>query len=226
MSRENTIERIKKLLELAANNPSEAEATAAALAAQRLIAQHDVRDEELMQTAEEVIAEIESGNFKGNPWAIMLAHAIVDNFRCRMYLTANGYRNWYSGRMCKTDQRVVFMGRETDATAATETFNRLFEIGNKLAAREAREQLRLYGTARGVKNSFLLGYVDGIKGELEAQCMALALFCPKEVSDYADERTSNMASTTSHIRNGGDGYSYGRGKVAGRDTMRAGSISD
>ena len=51
MSRESTIERIKKLLELAANNPSEAEATAAALAAQRLIAQHDVRDEELMHTA-------------------------------------------------------------------------------------------------------------------------------------------------------------------------------
>lgn len=225
MSRESTIERIKKLLELAANNPSEAEATAAALAAQRLIAQHDVRDEELMQTADEVIAEIKSGNYKGNPWAVMLAHAIADNFRCRLYLQANGNRDWFTGRLHKTAERVVFMGRETDATAATETFNKLFEIGNKLAAKEVREHLKMYGTSRGVKNSYLIGYVDGIRGELETQCKALALVCPQEVKDYAAERTNGMRGTSTSLRGGYDGGSYERGKVAGRDTMRAGSIT-
>lgn len=224
MSREKTINRIKKLLELAANNPSESEAAAAALKAQRLIAEHDVADSELMMTAEEAITEMKSGNYKGNPWAVRLANAIADNFRCRLYLTYTGTKSWWTGRTTKESQRVVFMGYETDAQAATETFNSLFEIGNRLASAEVRRARREYGTASGVKNSFLLGYVNGIRTELERQTKALVLVRPKAVNDYADEVTSGFARSTNTVRNAYDNGSYSRGQSAGRDAMRSGRI--
>ena len=224
MNREKTIDRIKKLLELAANNPSESEATAAALKAQRLIAEHNVADSELMKTAEEAIAEIRSGNYKGNPWAVRLAHAIADNFRCRLYLAYTGTKSWWTGRTTKDSQQVVFMGYETDAQAATETFNRLFEIGNKLANAEARRVRRCNGTASGVKNSCLLGYVNGIRTELEKQTTALVLVRPKAVNDYADEVTSGFKTSRSTLRNAYENDSYGRGQSAGRDAMRGGRI--
>ena len=223
-NREDTIRRIKALLELAGNNPSEQEAQAAALAAQRLIAQHHINNNELLMTAEEAIEEIKSGNYKGNPWAISLAHAVADNFRCRLYLTYEGYKSYYTNRTTKTDERIVFMGYETDATAAKETFDRLFSIGNRLADKECREARKKYGTSRGVKNSFLMGFVNGIRTELEKQCVALVLVRPKEVDDYADDRTSGFRTTNHSVRNTYDGSAYERGKQAGRDSMRGGRL--
>ncbi len=223
-NREKTIEKIKKLMELAANNPSEAEATAAALKAQRLIAEHDVNDLELMERAPEDIAELESCDWHGNPWAVTLGHAIADNFRCQLYLHFGGYKGW-SGRVKKTSEQIVFIGYETDAAAATTTFNRLFEIGNRLANAEARRVRKLYGTARGVKNSFLLGFVKGIRDELEKQSVALVLVTPKAVSDYTEEVTSGFKSTHHSVRNAYDSGAYGRGREAGGDAMRASRLA-
>ena len=223
-SRENTIEKIKKLLDLATNNPSEEEATAAALMAQRLIAKHDVQDDELLEKAPENISELESTNWHGNPWAVSLGHAIADNFRCQLYLRASGYKRW-SGHVTKTDERVVFMGYETDAEAATATFDRLYEIGNRLAASEARKARKKYGTAAGVKNSFLLGFVSGIRSELEKQATALMIVTPKEVSDYAAEATAGMRGFKSRVRNAYEGDAFGRGQEAGRDAMRGGRLA-
>lgn len=223
-TREDTIRRIKNLLELAGNNPSEYEAQAAALAAQRLIAQHNIRDNELLMTADEVIEEIESGNYKGNPWAVKLAHAIADNFRCRIYFTYEGYKSYWTDRFTKTEERVVFMGYETDAIAAKETFDRLFSIGSKLAEKECRKARKERGTASGVKNSFLLGFVAGIRAELEKQCTALVLVRPKEVDDYADDKTSGFRSINHSVRNAFKGSAYEHGKAAGRDSMRGGRL--
>jgi len=226
MERNDTIRKIKNLLELAGDNPNENEAKAAALAAQRLIAKHDIKDSELMTTYEEAIKEIESGSYKGNPWAVRLGRAIADNFRCRMYLTYNGTRSWYTNRVTKTEERVVFMGYETDAIAATETFNHLYTMGNRLADKECRAARAKYGTARGVKNSFLLGYVDGIKSELEKQCKALVLVTPAKVSEYADNRTSGFATKRTNLRNAYDSESYDSGVYAGRSSMRQGALTE
>lgn len=225
-TREKTIDRIKKLLELAANNPSEQEAAAAALAAQRLIAQYHIDNDELMtEVTEENIEEIKSTNFKGNPWAIALAHVVADNFRCRLYFSYRGTRNYWTGRTSKDDQRVVFMGYETDATAASETFNHLFEVGKKLADKECRKARQMYGTASGVKNSFLLGFVNGIQDELEKQCVALVLVTPKEVNDYADDVTAGFKAANTSIRNAyNDGF-YDSGRGAGRDAVSGSRLS-
>lgn len=227
MAREQIIDRIKKLLALAKNNPSAAEATAAALKAQKLIADNDVSKDELYDEKPEDIAKIESQDIIGKPWAVYLARAIADNFRCQHYFTESGYRGW-SGRTRKTGRKAVFVGYETDAEAAQVTFDRLFEIGERLADAECRRAKRTYGTTAGVRNSFLVGdghstgYVSGIRSELEKQSKELMLVRPKAVSDFYEEMSKGFGNMHTGIRsNGYNSDSAGRGYKAGRDSLKS-----
>ena len=209
MAREQIIDRIKKLLALAKNNPSAAEATAAALKAQKLIADNDVSKDELYDEKPEDIAKIESQDIIGKPWAVYLARAIADNFRCQHYFTESGYRGW-SGRTRKTGRKAVFVGYETDAEAAQVTAK------------------RTYGTTAGVRNSFLVGdghstgYVSGIRSELEKQSKELMLVRPKAVNDFYAEMSKGFGNMHTGIRsNGYNSDSAGRGYEAGRDSLKS-----
>ena len=217
MADKSIIDRIKKLLALAKGNTNTAEATAAALKAQKLIADHDVSKADLYEDEPEDIRSVT----KGNPWARRLAHAIADNFRCRWYMDRSGTRDIWTRRVTIDDIHVVFVGYETDAEAATVTYDRLYEIGNKLANAEVRRARREQGTACGVKNSFLLGYVDGIRKELEKQSTALILVRPKAVDDFYEELSSDFTTSRSSVRNAHRGSSYDNGQRAGRDSVRS-----
>ena len=221
MAEKNIIDRIRKLLALAKGNTNVAEATAAALKAQKLIADYDVSKSELYADEPENITEVEGGEIKGNPWGRRLAKAIADNFRCKNYYSQTGTKSYWTGRVTVDSERVVFVGYETDAEAATVTFNRLFEIGGKLAAAECRKARNERGTASGVKNSFLLGFVKGIRKELEKQSQALILVRPKAVDDYYDEVTEGCSSSSSSVRNAYYGDAYDSGLAAGRDSVRS-----
>lgn len=226
MADEKIIERIKKLLALAKNNINAAEATAAALKAQKLIADYDVSKADLYGEKKDEITEVENElNIKSNPWAKRLAHAIADNFRCRLYINWEGYKNFWTGRSTKTAEHIVFMGYETDALAAKVTYDKLYEVGLKLANAECRRVRERYGTASGVKNSFLLGYVKGIRDELEKQSVALVLVRPKAVDDYAEERTADFSQSRSTVRNANVGSSYDSGRKAGRDSVRSARLA-
>lgn len=221
MADKSIIDRIKKLLALAKGNTNAAEATAAALKAQKLIADYDVSKAELHEDEPEEIAEVVSDEIKGKPWGKRLANVIADNFRCQHFYNWSGHRSVWTGRATKESETVTFVGYDTDAEAATVTFNRLFEIGNRLADAECRKARRERGTAYGVRNSFLLGFVEGIRKELEKQCVALMLVRPKAVDDYYEERTAGFSSTRSTVRNAYAGASYDSGVTAGRDSVRS-----
>ena len=221
MADKKIIDRIKKLLALAKDNADAAEATAAALMAQKLIAKHDVSKDELHEGEPEEIAEVVSGEIKGKPWGKRLASVIADNFRCQHFYNWSGSRSHWTGRARKESETVTFVGYDTDAEAATVTFNRLFEIGNRLADAECRRARREKGTAYGVRNSFLLGLVEGIKRELEKQCVALMLVRPKAVDAYYEMRTAGFSSSRSTVRNAYAGASYDNGVSAGRDSVRS-----
>ena len=225
MADKSIIDRIKKLLALAKGNTNAAEATAAALKAQKLIADHDVSKADLYGDEPDEIAEVTNGNdINGQPWGKRLASAIADNFRCRLYYRTSTRTTW-SGRDRKVGEHIVFIGYETDAEAAKVTFDRLYEIGKRLADAECRKARNEYGTARGVRNSFLLGYVNGIRTELEKQSVALVLVRPKAVDDYTEERTANFGTDRSRIRNAFAGSHYDEGQRAGRDSVRSARLA-
>lgn len=148
---EKIINKIKKVLELSKNNPSEKEAQAAALKAQKLMAEYHISMEEVSGIEDsENISEECTNVGTGNKWKYRLSTIIARNFRCQ---------HFYYGK-----STVVFYGYKTDAEIATETFKYLFNMGNKLATKfynkkkkECKEiGISFYG--KGIKNCFLIGF--------------------------------------------------------------------
>lgn len=228
MADKKVIARVKKLLALASNNPSAAEAARAALMAQKIIADYDLKKSDLYDDEPDIITEIKSGTFSGNLWAGRLAMAIADNFRCKSYRIHQqgcGY--------VKAENLMVFVGYETDAQAALVTFERLFDIGNRLANREANEFRRIYGSAAGVRDSFLLGdnrcdgFVNGIRKELERQSHELMLVRPAAVDDYYANITGLRKSRSrrrSYVENAAR-HGYDAGRDALRQTRMQGQLA-
>jgi len=217
-SRESVIAKIKALFERTTENGcTEAEAIAAALAAQRLIVRHNVTDAELTEhRTDEPVVELCASAVSGN-WSSTLAGVIARSFRCTVYLETRRKRS-----KMKT---YVFMGCETDATAARAAFDYLYRVGTELANQEARRQRDLYGSysSRGIRPSFCMGFARGVADELERQSVALMVVTPQRVEDAFAERTAGWGTYSLHTSLT-DPDAYGNGRRAGRDAARARSV--
>lgn len=211
---EKIIEKIKNLLDLANNNPNENEAIAAALKAQELMAKYNIEFDQLDDKKEtrEIVEEVyyQSGKHEMRKWKIGLASIIAENFRCKVYFI--------------NTQDVVFYGYKEDAKIALQVFTYLYEIGNKFAVRYYNKCKKEGKETRGVMNTYLVGFRDGVAEVLQKQCTALMIVTPKEVTESFDEMTKGWKTTTSKLRMSGDSGAYSNGKSDGRDMATARSI--
>lgn len=219
MEQEKVIEKIRKILALSKNNPSQAEAEAAALKAQRLMAEYHISLKDIDISDDITIAEQGVTVGYGNKWKYRLAKVVARNFCCEHYLHGK--------------DTIMFYGYETDVEIACNTFKFLFDTGNKLANRyynKLKKEITgqgYYFDGSGVKNSFLTGYLDGISDVLNKQCVALMIVTAPEVIEGYKERSKGFA--TSHIRNVStsgmySGASRNEGYAAGKNTIAARQI--
>lgn len=214
MTREEVLEKIKKLLALSRNNPSEQEATAAALKAQKLMAEYDIEEVELADKCEEM-KFVETKDFIRRGWRGHLASVVAENFRCRSLLKR--YPN-YDFRVTRNSDPVVqFYGYAMDAEAAALVFEYLYKVGDRLANKKYREYKELGYSTAGVYNSFVGGFVVGVASELEKQSLALMLVVPKEVNESFDAFEFGTCSYNLSVQ---DSEAYDEGFVAGRDSVR------
>lgn len=209
---EKIIGKIRKLLEMThENGASENEAMIAALKAQKLMAEYNLNIADI-KTKDEgaTIAEetFECGN--GDKWKYALANIIATNFRCKTYFMGKSH--------------VVFYGYESDAKIALDVFKFLFNTGNKLADRCYYEYYKKGENTRGVKNSFLVGFCEGIKDILGKQCVALMIVTPEEVKQSWKEKSSNMKKTNNKLTHNNDTRAFEKGRQEGRNTANARSI--
>ena len=176
---EKILAKIQKLFELAGNNPSQKEATAAALKAQELMAKYQIGEEDLSNSAEEKICsemyEMQAnGRFK-----FQLVNVISSNFGCKHYFMHN-------------KKYVVFYGYRRNTVAALETFKYLFKVchtqGLKLSDHIAYTQK----SCKGVYSNYTFGFVSGVQQELERQCAALAIVVPEKVEASYEEVTKDF----------------------------------
>lgn len=211
---EKILNKIKNLLDLANNNPNENEAIAAALKAQELMAKYNIELDQLDDKKEtrEIVEEIyhQSDKHEMRKWKIGLAGIIAQNFRCKVYF------------MNKND--VVFYGYKEDAKIALNVFTYLYEIGNKFAVRYYNKCKKEGKETRGVMNTYLVGFRDGVAEVLEKQCTALMIVTPKEVTESFEEMTSGWKTIKSTLRLSGDTSAYSNGKSDGRDMATARNI--
>lgn len=212
---EKILDKVKKLLALAGNNPSEEEAKAAALKAQELIAQYNLQLADLGEAAEEeklMFKYFETGVDKA--WKYDLSSVVARNFRCRV--------TWFGKR------ELGFYGFETDASVACEVFEFLFKTCEKRSRYTADKAYRETGCSKGVYYSFSNGFIQGVASELDKQCTALMIVeSPKVKEGYKEWCSSNGVKTMSIHRRDAKDFDhrhYQNGVVEGKSAIQSRGI--
>ena len=213
--REKILKKIENLLALAGNNPSENEAIAAALKAQELMAKYnielaDIKDEKPKNNITEETYTPKANCHYVRKWRYTLAQIIAKNFCCKTY--------------CINRDTIVFYGYEKDAKIAVEVFKFLFETGNKLANRYYLKCKKEGKNTKGVLNTYLVGFCDGIKEVLDKQCTALMIVVPKEVEEAYTEHSKGFKLIKNSLNVTSDDRAYNEGKTEGKATATARGI--
>ena len=199
---EQVIAKINKLLALSdqSRNPSENEAVLASLQVQKLLAKYnlslaDVTGERQEENVIQSVADVGTGK----KWKYQLAWAVSDNFACKHFIV---------GR-----EQIVFYGYEADIVAARRVFLYLFKVGDRLANQYAKEYRQRHGYADGIYNSFCMGFIVGVRKELEKQCTALALVVQPKVQESWDVFEQTLGTLDNADIQMTDRSAYETGKV-------------
>lgn len=210
--RSEIVEKIKKLLAHSVENgATEAEAVAFALKAQRLIAENDIEQWELGDEQRREVIEEESNVNLPRTWSRWLASVVSENFRCKLYINPIQQEK-------SVKNHAVFVGYAQDAQAARIVFERL----RRVAERAGNASRKKYRGASWAYNSTTLGFVEGVKGELEKQCQALMLKVPSDVSEYYEGL--GLESMRKPPSNRVAGFLIEEGLEAGRNAVRSGRL--
>lgn len=180
------IDRVKKLLNLADKdkNNSDAEAEAALLMAQKLMAEHDISIDEA--SSEKIAYANEECTHKWNMgFRKLLATILANNFRCKV---------WYR------HGNVVFMGHATDARIAREAFEYAYEFILREGNRQYNKYYQMGRNTKGVFNSYAKGFLFGLKQKLGEQSVALMIVTPKDVHDKYTEMTAGWKQAGGGMR--------------------------
>ena len=216
--REAMIEKVKKLLSLAENNPSQEEAISAALMAHKLMAKYNIHEDDV--TLEEIKEDIESvftdqkRNSSLHSWRKQLGLVVGKAFRCKTYLSGKD---------------IVFRGYKGDAKLAHDTYLMLYAVGDRLGSREYTKQIQATGSGKGVYNSFVAGFIKGVEEALNQQCTALLVITPKEVEEEwkvfaaSFDKKSTTRLKVVDVAAYRTGYSEGKSAVNSRSIEKKGA---
>lgn len=157
----SVIEKVRKLLDLAANSKL-GDAENASLLAQKLMIQHNLTSVDIKEKSPQdpnlithkTVMENISKNDK--QWKAILLHVITQNFLCKSLTTSTGY---------------ILIGPEGNTTVARELYewliSALTDIGRK-EYQSHKEKGGLYGK-KTWSNSFYLGAINSIRSKLDKQ---------------------------------------------------------
>lgn len=212
--REKMIEKIKKMMALAENNPSEEEALSVALQAHKLMMKYNIHEDEVsLEEVKEDIVSIfseQKHNSSLHKWRKQLAATVAKSFRCKCYIHGKD---------------VVFRGYKDDAQLALDVYLMLYAVGDKLGSKAYSTQLNDTGSGKGAYNSFVVGFLYGVRDAFDEQCTALMVITPKEVEEDWEEfsagmRTSKTSFTVIDKNLYEKGYKEGKQAVKSRAIER------
>lgn len=203
--------KIQKLLSLSNDKTAtESEAKSAALAAQKLLAKYnlDIDTVNVANDEKEIVeTKIASSEYKNYAWAPKLANVLSKNYCCKFWVITSGRDTIIS---------LVFYGFKGHTEVAKSVFNYLFNVGNNLALAYCREYSKKYGHSRGVYNSYVMGFLAGIKAVLDEQCTALKIVIPEEVEEGYKEQHFAGTHKTIRMNINNDSNIYSKGFADGK----------
>ena len=225
-------DKIKKILAMIDGATTEGEARAASLALQRLLVANDMTLDEisLSDDAPEINETGEDVGKRVAIWVKALAHVIASNYRCESYFHVCHERDFWTNRQKITSKQVVFVGEAEDSVVAAGCFratrHAIERCFTSYVERRFHETGVRIGKQSGSKNSYCLGFVEGLKqayGEQVAadESFALAVVVPESVTRFINEqhdiktepkqRYIVSQDTSIHDAGAEDGYGYGKG---------------
>jgi len=199
---ELVMKKIQKLLALA-ESANEHEALSASLKAQKLLAKYNLDLEQVDGEVDQDIEEAKMNVTTGNTWKADLAVIIANSYRCKFYVL--------------TDNIYVFRGYRADVLVARRVFAYLFSVGKRLG----KDFQSTNSATRNAYSSYCWGFVVGIRMELEKQCTALALICPKKVEEDWKELSKSLESIKRKATRLVDRDAYYKGKLDGIRALNA-----
>ncbi len=205
-TQDTIINKIKKLLALAGNNPSEQEAQAAYAKAQALMSQYSIELSE--ESGEEIeIVAMPCTHANNNGYRKPLAVVVANNFRVKAFMSG---------------QTVMMFGAKMDVEIAVEIFNHAYSYSRHRGLQVEYEARKAGECARGLANSYWTGFIAGLKAILDEQCKALMIVTPKEVEDAWEERVKGMkkGSGGQRFTKGIEYATYMKGYEEGQEHMR------
>lgn len=202
-------DKIQALFNLAGNNPSEAEAKAALLKAQELIAKYNVDLEAVQQGSSAPVFKHDFAltGLKDHHHTIAVGAILANAFACKMLIQSH---------------IVGFFGREDNAIAAAEALKfaqKVLITGQRRATRAAGVTPGRAGAAHYF-NSYAEGFLDGLRDAIGAQTVALAVVVPQDVKDAMTERFPHLGTKRTGKQKAPIGLkAYNAGYSDGRQVM-------
>lgn len=214
MDRNKAIDRIQKLLALSNNNPSEAEATAALLSAQKLMLEHDIdlKDVEGNNVAaDEVIEMVGAASRRLSDWKVRLAVVIANNFRCECYIRSTNPKYSNNSERISYERQVIFVGQTTDVEICTLVYQKALEFSDLycnwfLLQEKLKLQRKLTRSeSKNIGNTWRIGFAMGLKQKFDEQVAkndwAMVLVTPEAVVRYMKDTHGKMGKRQSSRQN-------------------------
>lgn len=209
--------KIEKLLAKTIENGCTVEkAASAAKMVQRLIKKYHVDLAEIGDEPEKADGErLDAKSVK--KWEIRLVSAIARNMRCEVIVSHR-----YTVESIRRKSFVYVIGMDADRKAVISLYEKLRGICKVGMKKEQDYHKAMYGTSRGIADSYGFGFMQAIKGEMEKQVKALVLVTPKEVDDKVQELFPHVK--TKHVGITCNAHAYNNGVNDGRNAMRTPAI--
>ena len=191
MDKDTIKSKIKKLLALAGNNPSDEESYSALQKAQQLMAEYKISEGEITDKEEKKCVQVKTrfsfGSRSSDHYLGELADVIADNFCCVNYLSKPyGSRTRY----------ICFMGLEVDVQVAIEVMTlanmAIIRGYNRVYKEMCKEYNMDYMPAKyfnPAKEGYVEGYIKGLQSVLNKQKeqnqeWGLVLVAPEEAQQF------------------------------------------
>lgn len=198
------VAKIKKLLALAGNNSSEAEAKAALVKAQELMAEAGI--EVSLDENEKIEYGFVVANTPMNKgFRTSLAVIIARNFRCQVIMHGN---------------LVAFFGHKNDTIICKDAFEFAYRTAKANGDKEYGRCQKAGIETKNVFNSYVLGFLHGISVALDAQCKALMIVVPQDVKEQFVEQCNPKGEYKGGLKNNKhvdfNQEAYTKGQVDGK----------
>ena len=188
------INKVNKLMQMSEKGTLN-ERKVAYLKVQKLMAKHNIDLKDLGIKEKIVEVRLRDYNVKKSYFS-ELQEVIAENFKCKYFVS------WQK----KSFIFPVFLGEESNVSAAVNVFKNAYEYSVKEAARMAQYHYKNYGSCKGVSDSFIYGFVEGIEEGFEEQLeqsneLSLMLVVSEETKEAYDNKVFSKTTLNYLNRN-------------------------